>query len=118
MKKSLLIIALLLALFTCYGKDYYNVLDYGAKNDGKTLTTSAIQKAINMCSSNGGGTVYIPEGDYLTGTLNLRSNVDFHFETGARLVATTDLKQYQRHNSELAGVFYTETATNVSITGN
>ena len=81
MKKICLLVSLLLTLFTCYAKDNYNVLDYGAKSDGKTLTTKAIQKAIDACSSNGGGMVYIPKGDYLTGTLNLRSNVDFHFET-------------------------------------
>ncbi|MBK0379715.1 glycoside hydrolase family 28 protein [Mucilaginibacter segetis] len=118
MKKALLFLSLLLTIFSSYAKDKYNVLDYGAKNDGKTLTTAQIQKTINICSANGGGMVYIPQGDYLTGTLNLKSNVDFHFETGARLIATTDLKQYQKHNEQLAGVFYTEKTDNVSITGN
>jgi polygalacturonase len=118
MKKGLVLLSLLITMFTVYAKDNYNVLDYGAKNDGKTLATAAIQKAINTCAANGGGMVYIPTGDYLTGTINLRSNVDFHFETGARLIATTDLKQYQKHNDELAGVFYTEQAHDVSITGN
>lgn len=100
------------------GKSEFNVLKYGACNNGKTLTTANIQAAIDACSESGGGTVVVPKGDYLVGTLNLYSGVEFHFQTGARLVATTDLTQYQRHNAELAGVFYTEDADNVSITGN
>ncbi|WP_078351099.1 glycoside hydrolase family 28 protein [Mucilaginibacter pedocola] len=119
MKKGILLALLCLALFNCYAQQgVYNVLSFKAINNGKALTTAQLQKAINTCAANGGGMVYVPKGDYLTGTLNLRSNVDFHMETGARLIATTDLKQYQKHNSELAGVFYTEKAHNVSITGN
>ena len=95
----------------------YNVTKFGASNDGRSLTTEKIQQAIDRCAEDGGGVVYVPKGDYLVGTLNLRSNVEFRMETGARLVATTDLTQYQRHNDELAGVFYTENASNVSITG-
>lgn len=96
----------------------YNVLDFGAKNDGRSLVTSYIQKTIDQCHNDGGGVVFVPRGEYLVGTLNLKSNVEFRFETGAVLKATTDLSQFQRHNEQLAGVFYTEDATNVSITGN
>lgn len=96
----------------------FNVLDYGACNNGERLTTSAIQQAVDACYKSGGGQVYIPSGTYLTGTINLRSNVEFYMEMGAVLEATTDLTQYQRHNEELAGVFYTEKAKNVSIVGN
>lgn len=97
--------------------DLFNVLDYGAGNDGRTLATASIQSAIDACARVGGGVVLLPKGDYLVGTLNLRSHIEFRFETGARLIATTDLAQYQRHNTELAGVFYTEKADHVSITG-
>lgn len=119
MKTTLLLVTLLMTVFTFSAKaGSYNILDYGAVNDGKTLTTAAIQKAIDACSENGGGQVVVPQGEFLTATLNLASNVDFHFETGAVLVATTDLSQYQIHNEQPAGVFYTEKAHNVSITGN
>jgi len=114
-------ILLLLFAFCCWlstNAAIYNVIDFGAKNDGFTLTTSHIQSAINKCFEDGGGVVYVPKGEYLTGTLNLKSNVEFRFETGAVLKATTDLTQYQRHNKELAGIFYTEKSKNVSITGN
>lgn len=96
----------------------YDVTDYGTHGNGAQLDTKAIQQAIDECHNDGGGRVYVPAGTYLTGTLNLKSNVEFYLETGAVLKATTDLSQYQRHNSELAGIFYTERASNVSITGN
>lgn len=95
----------------------YDVTAFGAHNDGRRLTTDNIQQAIDRCHADGGGVVLVPRGDYLVGTLNLRSNVEFRMENGARLVATTDLRQYQQHNDELAGVFYTEDASNVAITG-
>lgn len=96
----------------------FNVTEYGASGNGKQLDTRSIQQAIDKCYEVGGGRVYVPAGTYLVGTLNLRSNVEFYLETGATLKATTDLSQFQRHNSELAGVFYTEKADNVSIIGN
>ncbi|HET6558735.1 MAG TPA: glycosyl hydrolase family 28 protein [Prolixibacteraceae bacterium] len=120
MKKCLLLIALLFAIAaSSYAKSaVFNILDYGAVGDGKTLTTASIQKAIDACAANGGGLVTVPKGEFLIGTLNLASNVEFHMETGATLIATTDLTQYQIHNEQPAGVFYTEKAHNVSITGN
>lgn len=118
MKKGLLFISFLLSFLFNYAKsDTYNVLDFGAIADGKTLATSAIQKTIDACASNGGGMVYVPKGEFLVGTINLKSNIDFHFETGATLIATTDLTQYQVHNTQPAGVFFTEKAHNLSITG-
>lgn len=95
----------------------YNVMDYGAKNSGTEHTTLQIQKTIDICFRNGGGVVYVPQGEYLVGTLNLKSNVEFYFENGAVLKATTDLSKYQKHNEQLAGVFYTEDSENVSVTG-
>ena len=119
MKKFLGLLFFAGILIGCGNKQegIYNVLDHGANKDGKTLTTESIQKTIDKCHQEGGGVVLVPKGDYLVGTLNLRSNVELRFETGARLIATLDLAQYQRHNTELAGVFYTEDADNVAITG-
>lgn len=116
-KRSFFAILLLFLSMTCFSGTY-NILNFGAKADGETLTTKEIQAAIDQCYKDGGGIVYVPQGTYLTGTINLRSNIEFHFETGAVLKATTDLTQYQRHNQELAGILYTEDADNVSITGN
>ena len=97
----------------------YDVMDFGAKNDGKTLTTKEIQAAIDRCHEEGGGVVSVPSGQYLVGTLSLRSDVEFNLRRGAVLVATTDLSQYKvpEKAKHPAGVFYTENAENVAITG-
>ncbi len=97
--------------------EVYNVMDFGAKNNGREITTVMIQNAIDRCYTEGGGTVFVPRGEYLTGTLNLRSNVEFHLGMGSIIKASTDLSHYQKHMEHLAGLFYTEDAENVSITG-
>ncbi len=97
--------------------EVYNIMDFGAKNNGREITTVMIQNAIDMCYAKGGGTVFVPRGEYLTGTLNLRSNVEFHLGMGAVIKASTDLSHYQKRMEHLAGLFYTEEAENVSITG-
>ncbi len=53
----------------------YNIRDYGAAGDGTTLDSPAIQKAIDACAKNGGGTVFIPTGKYLCGTMHMRSHI-------------------------------------------
>ncbi|MDR1743400.1 MAG: hypothetical protein LBR48_06210 [Dysgonamonadaceae bacterium] len=115
--KKIIVTVILLMIAGRFFASTYNVLDFGAKPDGRNLATTAIQKTIDFCAAQGGGVVIVPTGNYLVGTLNLRSNVEFHFEHGARLIATTDLSNYQKHNDELAGVFYTEDASHVAITG-
>jgi polygalacturonase len=117
MKNKILLIGLFICVLGTIKATTFNVLDFGAINNGKVITTIEIQKAIDQCNNKGGGLVTVPLGEYLVGTLNLKSNVEFHFEKGAVLIASTDLSQYQKHNTNLAGVFYTEDANNVSITG-
>jgi polygalacturonase len=117
MTRKILFCLLIAGLSTPSKSAVYSVIDFGAKNNRNELTTFQIQNAIDRCSVNGGGVVYIPQGEYLVGTLNLRSGVEFHLESGAVLKATTDLSQYQKHNEQPARVFYTEDANNVSITG-
>ena len=70
------------------------VTDYGAKGDGRTLDTDAIQKAIDACSEAKGGRVVLPAGTYLSGTVFLKSKVDLHLEKGATLLGSPDLKDY------------------------
>jgi polygalacturonase len=53
---------------------FYNITNFGANSDS-TNNTSAIQKTIDACSSAGGGTVYVPTGNFVTGTIRLRSNI-------------------------------------------
>jgi polygalacturonase len=68
----------------------YNITNFGAIGDGKTDNAKAIQQAIDTCTKNGGGMVYIPSGTFMTGPFNLKSNVDFHVSTSATVLANPD----------------------------
>lgn len=70
----------------------FNVLDYGAKGDGGTLDTKAIQKAINACTP--GGTVYIPSGTFVSGALFLKSDMTLYLAEDAVLKGSIDPKDY------------------------
>ena len=72
----------------------YNILDYGAIPDGKTLSTTAIQNAIDECNKNGGGRVLIPTGNFYSGSIFLKDNVELHFEFGATLTASENMDDY------------------------
>jgi polygalacturonase len=72
----------------------YNITTYGAVADGKTSNTPAIQKAINDCLKHGGGTIVIPSGNFVTGTLRLYSNMNLYFAPGAVLTGSIENKQY------------------------
>ena len=74
----------------------FNIRDYDAIGDGKTLDTTAIQKAIDACSASGGGQVLLPPGRYLSGTIHFKSHVTLFLEAGATLIGTTDLDKYQQ----------------------
>lgn len=66
---------------------------YCAVGDGKTLNTERIQRAIDDCKK--GECVYIPEGDFMTGSLNLHSDMELYLEKGAVLHGTTEFKDYE-----------------------
>ncbi|MEK6756581.1 MAG: glycosyl hydrolase family 28-related protein, partial [Bacteroidota bacterium] len=72
----------------------YNVVEFGAKADGRTKDTHSIQKAIETCSENGGGTVYFPPGTYITGSLHLRNRVALYLDHGATIKASTDQNDF------------------------
>lgn len=95
MKKiQLLLIALVLATGTfAQSGIFYNVKDYGAKGDGQTVDTKAIDAAIDAASQAGGGTVFFPAGTYLSFTIHLKSFVTLHLDNGAVLEAA-DVKKY------------------------
>ncbi len=93
-----------------------SILDFGAVGDGKTLNTAAIQKAIDKAASDGGGSVLVPAGVFVTGTLQLRSNVDLHLEIGSVLKGSNRLEDYSL-NARVVGLLFTQDAENVSITG-
>jgi hypothetical protein len=76
------------------GTRVYNIRDYGAKGDGAALDTSALQSAIDTCHKDSGGTVLVPAGTYVVGTVELKSNVILHLAASAKLLGSADGKQY------------------------
>src|SRR6266487_1942649 len=68
----------------------FNVKTYGATGKKADNAEPAIQKAIDACAKAGGGTVYLPPGDYTSGTLRLRSHVRFYVASGATLFAAEE----------------------------
>ncbi len=77
-----------------FRKDTFNITRYGAKGDGVTLDTKAINQAIDMANQAGGGVVLVPRGLWLTGPIVLKSNVNLHVEQGGLVQFTTDYSQY------------------------
>ncbi|QDH78953.1 glycoside hydrolase family 28 protein [Echinicola soli] len=91
MKKLSLFCSLLL-LFFCHPLwanilSPYNVRDYGAVGDGKTLDTEAINQAIEAAAAAGGGTVFFPAGKYLSYSIRLKSNISLFLDHGSTLIA-------------------------------
>lgn len=96
MKKASIIACLALALSA--GIDLnaaiWSVKDFGAKGDGMTKDTKAIQAAVDAAHKAGGGTVVLPAGTYLSGSILLKDNIDFHIAEGATLTGSPDLDDY------------------------
>jgi polygalacturonase len=113
------------------GRTVYNVYDYGAAGDGKTLDSPAINRAIEACAEAGGGIVCLSAGTYLSGSIRMKSNINLFIGAGATILgAPQDMNAYDPtepwegtayqdgghtyfHNSLIWG----ENLTNVSITG-
>jgi polygalacturonase len=113
------------------GRNDFNIRDYGAVGDGKNLDSPAIDKAIAAAAETGGGTVLVPAGTYLSGSIHLQSNIHLLIDAGATILgAPQDLNAYDEtepftfggyqdgghcffHNSLIWG----ENLTNVFITG-
>jgi polygalacturonase len=123
---STCVICLIVANSAIAAEELYDVRDYGAKPDGKTLCTTAIQKAIDMCSEAGGGTVYIPPGTYLSGTIYFKSGVTLELAHGSTLLGSKDLKDYPptlqafrsyTDNYTDKSLIYGENIENITITG-
>jgi polygalacturonase len=104
----------------------FNVQQYGAVPDGKTLDTDAIAKAIATCSAAGGGRVEFPAGTYLTGPIKLASNLDLHVDYGALVLFSRNHEDYPlilTHYEGLPAIrcqspLFGENLQNISITGN
>lgn len=108
-----------------FRKDTINIAAYGAKGNGVFLNTKAINSAIDACNKKGGGVVLVPTGVWLTGPIELKSNVNLHINRDAVLLFTKDFDQYHlvegnyeglpaaRNQSPISG----KNLTNIAITG-
>jgi polygalacturonase len=82
----------------------FNVTDFGATNDGKTLNTKAIQAAIDACAKKGGGIVVFKPGQYLTGSVFVKSGVTLRIDEGVTLLGSQDLADYPEMDTRIAGI--------------
>nr|WP_281281231.1 glycoside hydrolase family 28 protein [Pontiella desulfatans] len=101
----------------------FNVITFGAVGDGETLNTIALQAAIDACTQAGGGTVRVPAGEYVSGTLHLKSNVTLSLDYGAYILGSQKHSDYpidklrpsREGNSEC--FLYAEDAANIRLEG-
>jgi polygalacturonase len=94
----------------------FNVTKYGAKGDGMTINTRAVQAAINAASAGGGGTVIVPRGEFLCGPIQLASHINLLIEAGATL-RMLPLDQYPGGMSDPADFISGKKLQDVAITG-
>ncbi|MBQ3220375.1 MAG: hypothetical protein IJB34_00260 [Clostridia bacterium] len=107
----------------------FDIKDYGAIPDGKTLNTRAIQKAIDDCEKHGGGRVLIEGGKFLSGSIELKSNTELYLAANAVLIGSEDCKDYpERSNvkhvktkwlprAKNASFIFADECENISICG-
>jgi hypothetical protein len=104
-----------------------DIRDYGAVGDGTTVNTVAIQKAIDECSAGKSDGVMVLDGQYVTGTIRLKSNVTLRVSAGAELLGSIDIADYgtDTHKNMYRGepqmdrcLIYAEDARSVAIEGN
>jgi polygalacturonase len=94
--KKILIIAFVLQSSLIFSQRVeYNIKDYGAKGDGTTMNTIAIQNAIDECHQNGGGVVVVPAGKYLSGPFYLKSNINLYLAPGSLIMGSGKLDDYR-----------------------
>lgn len=112
--------------FNANAQSYYNVINFGAKNDSSKLATQAISKAIAAAVAKGGGTIYFPAGKYLTGPIHLKSNITILIDAGAELHFSDNFDDYlpmvkSRYEgvdvTSFSPLFYAYEAENIAIMG-
>lgn len=98
---------------------YQNVLAFGAVSDTQQVSTQAIQAAIDSCYFQGGGTVYIPPGDFCIGTVVLKDHVTLYLAAGATLYASQNINDYRMplEDHTRPVLIYANGAKNIAIKG-
>lgn len=95
---------------------HFNVTAYGARPDGRSLSTAGIQKAIDAAAEAGGGLVLIPPGRFISGSLTLRSHVELHVQAGAVLEGSRELRDYEV-GGKRRGLIFAADARHVTLSG-
>lgn len=106
----------------------FKVEKYGAIADGQTINTTAIQKTIDACMEAGGGTVLFSKGNYVTGTIVLKSNVMLEIAKDAKILGSINMKDYPEKVESFVSIMsenyefkqsliYAEKVTNIGIKG-
>ena len=113
MRKIFLTIVLLLAALVSFAQTEQTATVWGVKSDGVTDNTGSIQRAIDYISAHGGGTLYFYVGRYLTGSIELKSNVTIHLAEAAVLVGSTNIYDYKG----APALIWADGAENVCVTG-
>ncbi|PYS98238.1 MAG: exo-poly-alpha-D-galacturonosidase [Acidobacteria bacterium] len=93
-----------------------SVNSFGAKPDGVTNSTASMQKAIDQCSTLGGGIISFEKGEYVTGALFLKSNVDLRVDDGVTLLGSQDDNDYPRAPTRVAGIEMTWPSALINVT--
>ena len=83
----------------------FNVKDFGAKGDGIGLDGIAINRAIDEAANAGGGTVYFPAGNYLSGSIHLKSNICLYIDQGATLIAASDSTEFDKPEKSVNDIY-------------
>ncbi|MBB3208851.1 polygalacturonase [Rhodopirellula rubra] len=101
----------------------FDIRLYGAVGDGQTFDTEAIQTTLDACARNGGGVVRVPPGEYVIGTIMLKSNTTLSLDHGAVLAGSQDIDDYPTENLRPARegnsecLLYAEDAANIRVEG-
>ena len=101
--------------FALCAQPVYNVKDYGATGRKEDNARPALQQAIDACGKAGGGTVYVPPGEYTSGQLRLRSGVRLYIEAGATLLASLDAREFDA--GPKAALIFGEDLHDIAIEG-
>ncbi len=96
---------------------YFNVKDFGASGDGSIKDIDAIQDAIKACKENGGGTIYFPPGNYVSGTIWFHDNMTVHIDSGAVILESFVEGMEREIRPSRSHLFLADGVNNIALTG-